>query len=272
MTSKIPISIKKNKNKKLNSENGKNIESSKSTKSAKSGPRIWSYFSKRQPEATAVLDEQLKKNSHLPGQIPAYLRKKSHSFFEQDSSAPSSTIPTTDVKHLDTKVISQKPDRPNVGTQSMENRSFFQTFSEAHQNDLKDCAESRKELEVQIDQLRMMSQKESAGIDEMQSFSILPFLTVFLQCLSLEGSGGTSKRDLNRDQEVEEMDDVLSTIEHLDSTSAHNREKIRTLRARNEQYRTQVEIIEIYVQKYREQNKLLKRRLANLVNTKSTNV
>ncbi|XP_062704079.1 uncharacterized protein LOC115259145 [Aedes albopictus] len=201
-TSKVSTKIPK-LNKKVGNKCVKETKSAKSSNAVKSTSRMWSYFSKRQPESIAILDKQMSKNSHQLGQIPAYLKERSRTFTinEEDVSAyisiPKScaaleVIPThtdqNEAKNSDTKILQKSDMSRSVSCAKTQTTvSIFDKFTVEHQKDLEKCAESRKELEVQIDDLRQILHKPKLNNHppfNIESDSVIPFLNVFLQCVS----------------------------------------------------------------------------------------
>lgn len=65
-------------------------------------------------------------------------------------------------------------------------------------------------------------------------------------------------------KQEEEIQNMVSTIGHLDFKSAQNRNMIQALRVQNRRYRKQVELLDFYAQRYSQKNKFLKQELENL--------
>ncbi|XP_021697110.1 uncharacterized protein LOC110675713 [Aedes aegypti] len=283
MASKIPIKIQK-----LNKKPDKKAKPSKPAKTVKSASRLWCYFSKRQPEATDMLDEKMRKNLHQPGQIPTYLGERSQTFIKEKESKSSSEnllpviVPgsSTELKIGDSHDFDEGVKTPNSekvlqksvqcgdgSSQAHAIQSVLDKFSAEHQKDLERCADSRKQLEQQLEELKQMIHKQTVTTHpsgDIQSDSLLPYLNMFLQCISSNGMNGSPKNDRYHQKLEEEVQNLLSTIGHLDFKSAQYRNLIHTRKAQMVRYRKQVEQLQFHARKCREQNKFLKQKLKNL--------
>ncbi|XP_058815589.1 uncharacterized protein LOC131679054 [Topomyia yanbarensis] len=181
-----------------------------------------------------------------------------------------------DHSEVDREIISEIANKPHSVPQTLPERnkvtaasSFNLRSNKCEEADIEQ-SESWTKLESQIGNLIALTRDLQAENDYLQSVrydQLLPFLNAFVACMSfLEGNSikQSFQQNLRRCSEEELLQNILSTVGHLEFRSIQHKKVIRMLERRNSRYRLQISVLEQCIRRYERRNKSLRDKLVML--------